>query len=124
MATSGMPIPALSACRRTVCTSHISTSLAGEVMTRAPVRRLAVHLEIASEISEPPKPNTAAKITRLRMSSPTPCWSRIWPTPSRLSTMLRMKTIARLVMIKSMTRLNIDILQGCCVHRSCLAILM
>ncbi len=74
IATSGMPMPAAWAWRRAVSTSQSSVDVAGDSITRAPVMRFAVHLEMASEINDPPMPMTAAKIR----SDPrfSPCWVR------------------------------------------------
>src|SRR5688572_20541948 len=99
-----MPMPAAWAWRWTVCTSHCSTSLRGCVITWAPVPRLAIHLDAIREISEPPKPNTAAMTSRppvLPSWMPnTPCRMDI-TTPSSTST-------ARLVARNNATRLNIS----------------
>ena len=46
-------------------------------ITRAPVKRLAVHLDIAKEISEPPKPNTAAKTSSARITSYNVCYTKL-----------------------------------------------
>ena len=76
-----MPMPAWVARRRTVATSQASSALAGWVITWAPVERLAMNLDMASEISEPPKPRMAAKT-----SSPTGSWpvlAMYWSMPSR-----------------------------------------
>ena len=74
MPTSGMPMPAACACWRTVFTSQRSVSLAGCVMTCTPMARLAIHLEMSSEMNAPPKPKTAEKISRpVRFM---PCWRR------------------------------------------------
>ena len=62
--TSGMPMPACVASWRTVPTSHSSFAFAGLSMTRTPMARLAIHLEMPSEISAPPNPNTAAMTSR------------------------------------------------------------
>ncbi len=63
-ATSGMPMPAAWAWRATVSTSQRSVGVAGCVMTCAPTMRLALHLEMASEMNEPPMPKMAAKTSR------------------------------------------------------------
>ena len=55
---------ACSARRRTVDTSQISVEVRGCSMTCTPIARLAIHFEIASEMNAPPKPNTAANISR------------------------------------------------------------
>ena len=62
--TSGMPMPACEASARTVPTSHSSFAFAGLSMTCTPIARLAIHFDMASEISAPPKPNTAANTSR------------------------------------------------------------
>ena len=50
--------------------SQLSVALRGVSMTCAPVDILAIHFDIASEISEPEKPTTAEKTSkRLRSSS-------------------------------------------------------
>jgi len=59
MPTSGMPMPAVCACCVTTLTSQRSVSLAGFVMTLTPMARLAIHLEMSSEMNAPPKPKTA-----------------------------------------------------------------
>ena len=46
-----MPMPACRAWRCTVSTSQASVASRGWVMTRAPVTRLAIHLDISSEMS-------------------------------------------------------------------------
>src|SRR6266511_596279 len=55
-ATSGMPMFALSARRRTVATSHCSCAPSGDLMMCAPVDHSAICLEIRSDMNEPPKP--------------------------------------------------------------------
>src|SRR5690606_37247905 len=97
-ATSGMPMPAAWAWRRTVSTSQRSASLRGWVMTWAPVARLAIHLEVSSEISEPPKPNMAPSTSRPAI------WSGL--TPSSDITMLARNSTARLVARNRAIRLN------------------
>ncbi len=64
MATSGILMPAWLACRWTVPSNQDSVGLEGSVMTRAPVMRLAIHLDIAREMNEPPKPITSDRISR------------------------------------------------------------
>ena len=51
-------------------------------MTCAPVMRLAMNFDSASEISEPPMPNTAAKISSEGKSRLTPCSSSRLVTPN------------------------------------------
>ena len=65
-----MPMPAASAWRRTVSTSQRSASERGVSITSAPVMRLADHLEMASEMNEPPKPITKAKTSSDERLSP------------------------------------------------------
>ena len=60
MPTSGMPMPDSRAWTFTVSSSHDSTASRGLSMTRTPIMRLALHLDISSEMIAPPKPNTAA----------------------------------------------------------------
>ncbi len=69
-ATSGILMPAMSACTRTVFISQISVSVCGSCMTTAPDIRLADHLDMASDINAPPKPMMAAKANRLPKSKP------------------------------------------------------
>ncbi|OPZ50600.1 MAG: hypothetical protein BWY90_01574 [Deltaproteobacteria bacterium ADurb.BinA014] len=97
IATSGMPMPAIVACFFTVSTSQISAVFLGEAITCAPVRRLAIHLDIAREISEPPKPKTAAKISKLYIFKFVPLSSRIRSTPKSRKTMLKTTSTAMLV---------------------------
>jgi len=59
MATSGMPMPALSAKRRTVSTIQASSAVCGWLITRAPVLNLAMGLLISNEMMAPPKPMTS-----------------------------------------------------------------
>jgi len=59
--TSGMPIPESRAMRATVSTSQRSKALPGCSITRTPMKRLAIHLDIAKEMKEPPIPMMAAK---------------------------------------------------------------
>jgi len=65
-ATSGMPMPAWAACFCTVFTSQISASERGCMITCAPVLHLAIHLDMASDMNDPPKPKTAAKISKFQ----------------------------------------------------------
>ncbi|MNY56576.1 hypothetical protein D3C86_1926690 [compost metagenome] len=58
-------IPALRDSSSTVCSSHCSWRVRGWVMISVPVLIFAIHLDSSSEISEPAKPNTAQKISRL-----------------------------------------------------------
>ena len=70
MATSGMPMPAACACRRTVSTNHRSVGVDGVSITCAPTMRFAAHLEIASDMNAPPIPNTAANTSSGPKASP------------------------------------------------------
>src|SRR5690606_21780084 len=99
-----MPMPAASAWRRTVSTSQRSTSLRGCSITLAPLKRLAVHLDSASEISEPPKPNSAANTSR------PPNVDGF--TPRTDMTMLTSASTARLVSRNRVMRLNMWRLPG------------
>ena len=59
--------------RATVSSSHCSVVLRGVSMTTAPVDRLAIDFDNASDTNEPPKPNRAEKIVspiKLRWSTP------------------------------------------------------
>ena len=58
--TSGMPMPALSAKRRTVSTIQRWSGPSSPVMTCTPDVHLAIGLEISSEMIAPPKPMTKA----------------------------------------------------------------
>ena len=92
-ATSGIPIPAALACRATVAINHCSVAFRGCSITTAPVERFAIHFDMAKDIKEPPKPNTAAN------TSNPPILLR--STPRKLntifSTMLSTNITARLV---------------------------
>ena len=95
-------MPALSAWRRTVLTSHCSSSVFGVSISCMPVVRFAIHLEIISEISEPPKPKMTANTSRV------PLLPRLMPKLcSTLSTMLSSARTARLVARNKAIRLNI-----------------
>src|SRR5690606_2632953 len=63
-----------------------------------PVPRLAIHLDSSSETSEPPKPNSAAMISR------PPIWLEL--TPSSDITMLARNSTAQLVARNRARRLN------------------
>jgi hypothetical protein len=69
-ATSGILIPTIPACIRTVFISQTSVGVVGSFITTAPDIRLADHLDIANEINAPPKPKIAAKASKLLKSSP------------------------------------------------------
>ena len=73
-----MPMPACVASRRTVPTSQASSALAGWVMTRAPVDRLAMNLDMASEMSEPPKPENGREHQQAAQ-----ILARCWPGTGR-----------------------------------------
>ena len=109
--TSGMPMPAACAWRCTAPTSQLSVALAGCEITRTPIMRLADHLEIASEKSEPVKPTTADRTSSLPRSRFEPCASRIELMPSRFSTMPSSNMIARLVARNSRIRFILASLQ-------------
>ena len=70
-----MPMPAFSAWRLTVSTSQRSVVLDGTSITCAPVAIFAIHLEISSEMNEPPKPKIAAISSRPWRFSPVSCAS-------------------------------------------------
>ncbi len=95
MATSGMPTLDAIASFLTVSTSQISAAVLGLVITSAPIKRLAIHFDIASDMKEPPKPNTAANASKLVIFKP--FLSRKLPTPSRLATILKITSTAILV---------------------------
>ena len=94
-------MPAACACRCTVEYSHCSVSLRGCAITCAPVVRLATHLEIIKENSEPPKPNSAAMINR-----PPNCCEF---TPRTDMTMLTSASTAMLVARNRKVRFNMGI---------------
>ena len=56
-------MPTILDCFFTVSISHLSRLFLGVKIIVAPVIRLAIHFEIASEIKAPPKPKTPEKIT-------------------------------------------------------------
>ncbi len=95
-----MPMPAAFAWRATVSTSQRSSGVRGSTITWAPVERLAIHLDSASEMNEPVKPTTVARISKptvLRGSMPN-------AGPMRLVTRPSMTSTARLVPRNNMTR--------------------
>src|SRR3989338_8730221 len=98
-----MPMPAESAWRFTVSTSQRSVGSLGFSMTSAPTMRLADHLDIASEISEPAKPITA-DITSSALKLIPPVSSTQRSTPSRRRGMLITATTARLVRMNKKIR--------------------
>jgi hypothetical protein len=99
-----MAIPAPLACLPTVSTSHISAWLRGSRITWAPVARLAIHLEMAREMKDPPIPYTAEKIKSAWRSRSTPCSSRRLSTPRSWRTMPSTTRTAMLVARKRTTR--------------------
>src|ERR1700722_9201200 len=96
--TSGMPTPALSASECTVSSSHCSVAVSGWRMMRTPRVRTAIHFEIASEISAPPNPNSAANTSR--PSRLPPCWASQASRPVTWATIDSTSTIARFVTTK------------------------
>ena len=64
IATSGIFMPTIFACFSTVLTSHLSIFVDGLVRTTAPVMRFAIHLDINSDINDPPKPITPESMTK------------------------------------------------------------
>jgi hypothetical protein len=102
MATSGMAMPAFSACLRTVSTSQNSVEVEGLSMMRAPVDHLAIIFDMASEMKAPPKPMMPAKtssVPRLR-----PFAVRYRFTPSTLAAIDSTSITARLVTRNSTMR--------------------
>ena len=59
IATSGLPMPALSARLFTVCTSQYCVEPSEPSMVCAPVDHLAMVFDMSSETKAPPKPRTA-----------------------------------------------------------------
>ena len=95
MPTSGIPMPACCARLRTVSSSQCSAGEAGASMTRTPMVLLAIHFDIASEISEPMKPKNAANTSRpLRLL---PWRANQASRPVTYATIVSISTIARLV---------------------------
>ena len=68
--TSGILMPASVAYLRTVSTNQNSVEFEGASITRTPIDRFTDHFEMASEMNEPPKPITAAKISNDVRSRP------------------------------------------------------
>ena len=108
-----MPIPACSACRRTVSTSHCSVALRGCSITSAPVDALATHFDIKSEMNDPPMPNTKAKPNRTGRLSPERLMKVF--SPSRFTTTPSTSMTARLVSRNNTTRfmIFISVSRGC-----------
>jgi hypothetical protein len=102
IATSGMPMPALSASFFTVETSQNSVVPSVPSMTRARVDIFAIHLEMSSEMIEPPKPITAENTSSETGSIPSAV--RNWPTPSTLRMMDSTTRTAMLVARNSTMR--------------------
>src|SRR5450759_3976174 len=94
-ATSGMPMPALSASTCTVSTSQSCSGPSEPSITCARVDHFAIGFDINSEINEPPKPttseNTSSALTLMPLSV------RKRSTPSTLSTTDSTSITARLV---------------------------
>src|SRR6266513_4707413 len=101
-ATSGTPILALSARRRTVATSHCSCAPSGDLLTCAPVDHSAAWLEIRSDMDEPPKPINSENHRSDSRSRPFCVRNR--STPSTLAMTDSSSTTARLVARKSKMR--------------------
>src|SRR5690554_2447185 len=72
MPTSGVLMPASRESSSTVSSSHFSVALLGVSMITVPVLRLAIHLEMNSEIIEPAMPKIKQKISRLLKLMPWP----------------------------------------------------
>ena len=78
MATSGMPMPALSASRFTVSTSQRCVSPSVPAMTFALVDIFAMNFDSSSEMIAPVKPTTAENAS----SGPMPPWvASAWSMP-------------------------------------------
>src|SRR6266480_6700 len=101
-ATSGMPIFALSARRRTVSTSQRSCAPSGDFMTCAPVDHSAICLEMRSDMNEPPKPINSENHRSDSRSSPLCVRNR--STPSTLAMTESSRTTARFVARKRKIR--------------------
>ena len=99
-----MAIPACSACRFTVVNSHCWVLFCGCSITCAPVMRFADHFDMASEMNEPPIPNTAENISSACKSRSTLFSCSNESTPRILRTILRMISTAILVARKSAMR--------------------
>src|SRR5262245_5967238 len=102
IATSGMPMAALSASFFTVETSQYSLVPSEPSITCAPVDIFAIGLEVSSEMMEPPKPMIAENTSReprLR-----PCSVRKRSTPRRLATTDSTSSTAKFVRRKSTIR--------------------
>jgi hypothetical protein len=69
-----------------VFSNQLSAALRGWSITRAPVDILAIHFDIASEISEPEKPTTAENTSNAPRSSSVPLFRSTCSTPNTLST--------------------------------------
>src|SRR6266850_385100 len=101
-ATSGIPMFALSARRRTVATSHCSCAPSGSFMTCAPVDHSAICLEMRSDMKEPPKPISSENQSSDWRSRPFSVRNR--STPSTLAMTESSSTTARLVAMKRRMR--------------------
>src|SRR3989338_1189757 len=96
-------MPATCACLRTVSTSQRSVGSIGFSITCAPTMRLADHLDIASETSEPAKPITADNpSTAVKLIPPVSSIQR--STPSRRNVILITNSTATLVKINKKMR--------------------
>src|SRR5580765_826670 len=80
IATSGMPMPAVSASFLTVDTSQYSVVPSEPSITRAPVENLAIGLEMRSEMIEPVKPTTAENTSRPERLRPSAVRKRSSPS--------------------------------------------
>src|SRR5882762_3380483 len=101
-ATSGMPMFALSARRRTVATSHCSCAPSGSFMTCAPVDHSAICLDMRSDMKAPPKPISSENQSSDSRSRPFCVRNR--STPSTLAMTESSSTTARLVAMKRRMR--------------------
>ena len=99
MPTSGMPMPAWSAKRRTVSTIQACVGSRESLMICAPVLRLAMNLLISSEMVAPPKPTTSENTSSPPTFSPASSMKRF--SPNTLMTMPSTTITARLVITKS-----------------------
>ncbi len=97
IATSGALMPTIFDCLATVSNSHCSGLFLGSLITSAPVMRLTIHLEMSSEINDPPKPITPEKITSASMFKSELFSANMLSTPSSLKVMLSTNIMAILV---------------------------
>src|ERR1700685_3886048 len=109
MPTSGMPMPACWARPRTIVSSRCSEELADcGSMTTTPIVRFAIHLDMASEMSEPEKPKKAAKTRSPERLCPWDASQR--SRPSSCAAIDSTRTIARLVARKRSMRFMRELL--------------